>query len=105
MKAQSNVILNGPPSIEGIHRVQEYILGDGLYLDLPWLVIPFPAPGMNEHKQLLNYKHSSTRIVVEIMFGRLKLMWGYLHQRINQPDVTLLQKIIATCCILHNIWL
>ncbi|MCO5586343.1 hypothetical protein L7F22_040283 [Adiantum nelumboides] len=105
IKAQSNEILNGPPFIHGSHRVQEYLLGDGGYLDLPWLVIPFPAPDMNENTQLFNYKLSSTRIVVERVFGSLKQMWGYLHQRINQLDVTLLPKIIATCCILHNIWL
>ncbi|MCO5608340.1 hypothetical protein L7F22_062547 [Adiantum nelumboides] len=105
MKAQSNTILNGPPLIRGGYQIREYILGDGGYLDLPWLVIPFPAPDMNEHMQLFNHKLSSVRIVVERAFGRLKQMWGYLHQRINQLDVTLLPKIIATCCILHNIWL
>ncbi|MCO5583809.1 hypothetical protein L7F22_037723 [Adiantum nelumboides] len=105
MKSQSNALLNGPPLICGIHQIQEYIQGDGGYLDLTWLVIPFPAPKMNEHTQLFNYKLSSTRIVVKRSFGYLKQMWGYLHQRINQPDVTLLPKIIATCCILHNIWL
>ncbi|KAI5073910.1 hypothetical protein GOP47_0011923 [Adiantum capillus-veneris] len=105
MRAQSNVILNGTAIPFGRQLIWEYILGDGGYLNLPWLVIPFPASDIDEHTQKFNFKLSSTRIAVERTFGRLKQMWGYLHQRIKQPYVELLPRIIATCCILHNIWL
>ncbi|MCO5583755.1 hypothetical protein L7F22_037669 [Adiantum nelumboides] len=100
MKAKSNAILNDPPLIRGGHRVREYFVGNEGYLDLPWRVMP----DMNKQMQLFNYKLSSTRIVVERAFGHLKQMWGYLHKRINQLDVALLPKIIATCCNFHNSW-
>ncbi|KAI5058041.1 hypothetical protein GOP47_0026211 [Adiantum capillus-veneris] len=103
-KAQTNVILDGPAIRVERHRIREYILGDGGYLNLPWLVIPFPYVERDDILQQFNYKLSSTRIVVERAFGRLKQMWGYLQQRVRQPDVELLPKVIATCCILHNIW-
>ncbi|MCO5586302.1 hypothetical protein L7F22_040241 [Adiantum nelumboides] len=81
MRAQSNAILNGMAIPYDRKRIREYILGDGRYLNLPWLlVIPFPAFDIDEHTQKFNYKLSSTRIVVERAFGRLKQMWGYLHQ-------------------------
>ncbi|MCO5575250.1 hypothetical protein L7F22_029050 [Adiantum nelumboides] len=105
MRAQSNAILNGMAIPYGRQRIREYILGDGGYLNLPWLVIPFLVSNIVEDTQKFNYKLSSTRIVVERAFGRLKQMWGNLHQRIKQPDVELLPRIIAACCILHNIWL
>ncbi|MCO5552582.1 hypothetical protein L7F22_006095 [Adiantum nelumboides] len=79
MRAQSNAILNGMAIPYGKQHIQEYILGDGGYLNLPWLVISFPASDIDEHTQKFNYKLSSIRIVVERAFGCLKQMWGYLH--------------------------
>ncbi|MCO5584551.1 hypothetical protein L7F22_038479 [Adiantum nelumboides] len=66
---------------------------------------PIPVPGADVERQRFNFKLSSTRIVVERTFGRLKQMWGYLQQRIKQPDVGFLSKVITACCVLHNIWL
>ncbi|MCO5567981.1 hypothetical protein L7F22_021677 [Adiantum nelumboides] len=93
-KAQEGVILNGPPVEHAGHRIREYILTDGGYLDLPWLVSPFPVPGADVERQGFNFKLSSTRTVVERTFGQLKQMWGYLQQRIKQPDVRFLPKVI-----------
>ncbi|MCO5584233.1 hypothetical protein L7F22_038157 [Adiantum nelumboides] len=104
-KAQSNNIFNGPIVVHGQHRIREYILADGGYLNLPWMVIPFPAVENDANKHQFNYRLSSTRIVVECTFGRLKQMWAYLNQRVRNPDPEFLPKVIATCCILHNIWL
>ncbi|MCO5593926.1 hypothetical protein L7F22_047945 [Adiantum nelumboides] len=104
-KAQSNTIFNGPTVVNGRHRIREYILADGGYLNLPWMVIPFPAVENDAEKHQFNFRLSSTRIVVERTFGRLKQMWAYLHQRVRNPDPEFLPKVVATCCILHNIWL
>ncbi|MCO5580168.1 hypothetical protein L7F22_034035 [Adiantum nelumboides] len=76
---------------------------DGGYLDLPWMVSPVPSADVET--QRFNFKLFSTRIMVERTFGRLKQMWGYLQQRIKQPDVGFLPKVITACCVLHNIWL
>ncbi|MCO5600453.1 hypothetical protein L7F22_054566 [Adiantum nelumboides] len=42
MKAQNNTILNGPFIVRDQYTIREYILVDGGYLNLPWLVNPFP---------------------------------------------------------------
>ncbi|MCO5607065.1 hypothetical protein L7F22_061257 [Adiantum nelumboides] len=55
--------------------------------------------------QRFNFKLSSTRIALERTFERLKQMWGYLQQRIKQPAIGFLPKVITACCVLHNIWL
>lgn len=76
----------------------------GGYISLPWLVIPFSAPD-TERLRDFNFIRSSTRIVMECSFGRLKNTWLFLHNPIRQPDVKFLLKLIAACCILHNILL
>ncbi|KAI5058091.1 hypothetical protein GOP47_0026261 [Adiantum capillus-veneris] len=102
--AQSNAIFNGPAITFGRHHLREFIIGDGGYLNLPWLVIPFPFIENQAQQQTFNYKLSSTRIIVERTFGCLKQMWGYLLQRVQNPDVEFLPTVIVACCILHNIW-
>ncbi|MCO5594504.1 hypothetical protein L7F22_048536 [Adiantum nelumboides] len=104
-KAQNKQILNGPAIQRAGHCIKEYIISDGGYMDLPWLMTPFPGTQLDEQTQRFNFKLSSTRIVVERTFGQLKQIWRYLHQRIKQPDIELLSDIITTCCILHKIWL
>ncbi|KAI5079341.1 hypothetical protein GOP47_0004820 [Adiantum capillus-veneris] len=101
--AQSNAIFNGPAITFGRHQLREFIIGDGGYLNLPWLVIPFPVIANEAQQQTFNYKLSSTHIIVERTFGHLKKMWGYLLQRVRNPDVQFLPKLIVACCILHNI--
>ncbi|MCO5610693.1 hypothetical protein L7F22_064934 [Adiantum nelumboides] len=105
MKAQNKQILNGLAIQCADHCIREYKISDGGYMDLPWLVTPFPSTQLEEQTQNFNFKLSSTQIVVKRTFARLKQMWGYLHQRIKQPDIKLLPDIITACCILHNIWL
>ncbi|MCO5587705.1 hypothetical protein L7F22_041656 [Adiantum nelumboides] len=98
-------ILNGPGVPYGQHQqIREYIIGDGGYLNLPWLVIPYPVADTDPCVQTFNYKLSSNRIVIEHTFGHLKQMWGYLQQRVRNPDVDFLPSIIVSCSILHNIW-
>ena len=45
---------------------------------------------------------SSSRIVVENAFGRLKARWRKLCKR-NDMDIDNVPNVIAACCILHNI--
>lgn len=71
---------------------------------LPWLVIPFEAPETMDEKAF-NFKLSSTQIVVERTFGRLKQMWGFLHQTIKRPNIDFLPQILVAACVLHNICL
>ncbi|MCO5571393.1 hypothetical protein L7F22_025133 [Adiantum nelumboides] len=45
---------------------------------------------------------SSTRIIVERAFGRLKGAWQKLKGTISSLDVSKLPSLIYACCILHN---
>ncbi|MCO5553897.1 hypothetical protein L7F22_007423 [Adiantum nelumboides] len=105
MKVQNNQILNGLAIQSADHSNREYIISNGGYMNLPWLMTMFPGAQLDEQTQNFNFKLSSTQTVMERTFGRLKQMWGYLHQQIKQLDIELLLDIITLCCILHNIWL
>jgi hypothetical protein len=49
------------------------LLGDSAYPCLDWLVTPFKDNGaLSRSQRLFNYRHSSTRIVIENAFGLLK---------------------------------
>ncbi|MCO5591135.1 hypothetical protein L7F22_045116 [Adiantum nelumboides] len=45
---------------------------------------------------------SSTRIIVEHAFGRLKGTWQILKGTISSPNLSKLPSLIYACCILHN---
>ena len=66
--------LNGHPVSIGSLNMREYIIGDGGYPLLTWLITPFSG-GLTTSQREYNFKLSSTRIVVERAFGRLKKMW------------------------------
>ncbi|GLJ08613.1 hypothetical protein SUGI_0092320 [Cryptomeria japonica] len=63
--------LNGMSVSIGSSSIREYIVGDGGYPLLPWLITPFSGAATDDKKSF-NFKLSSTRIVVERAFGKLK---------------------------------
>ncbi|MCO5607538.1 hypothetical protein L7F22_061735 [Adiantum nelumboides] len=80
-----------------------YRIGDGGYVLLPWLMIPFPRPQLvSQRHRNYNFMQSSTRIIVERAFGRLKRKWQILKGIISSPDLSRLPSLIYACCILHN---
>lgn len=50
-----------------------------------------------------NFKHRSTRIVVEHAFGRSKGMWRILSRTMLRPDPNMVGQMVFACCLLHNI--
>ncbi|MCO5608568.1 hypothetical protein L7F22_062779 [Adiantum nelumboides] len=48
MKAQNNQILNGLAIQRVNHYIREYIISDGGYMDVPWLMTPFSCTQLNE---------------------------------------------------------
>ena len=82
----------------------KYILGDGGYPNLSWLIVPYKNIGreLNQQQTYFNLKHSQTRIKVEQAFGLLKGRWRCLFHNL-EVSCEIVSHIITTCCILHNI--
>ena|SRR5688572_17444607 len=82
----------------------KYILGDGEYSNLSWLVIPYKDTGRGlVQKQIyFNFKHSQTRIKVEQAFGLLKGRWRCLLHNL-EVSFEIVSYIVTVCYILHNI--
>jgi hypothetical protein len=78
------------------------LVGDSAYPLLPWLLKPFPeSPTMSFDKRNFNFKHSSTRMVVERVFGMLKGRWRCLSKCLDDNVENAIATIVA-CCTLHN---
>ncbi|GES93030.1 putative nuclease HARBI1 [Rhizophagus clarus] len=86
------------------HLNNKYILGDGGYPNLSWLIVPYKdiGRGLTQEQTYFNRKHSQTRIKVEQAFGLLKGRWRCLLNKL-EVSFEIVSHIITTCCILHNI--
>lgn len=95
------------PTLVVIHlwmetSIHEYIVAEGGFTLQDWCMIPYVLPATEAQRQF-NFLLSSTRIVVERAFGRLKQVWRYCHGKIICLDPARLSRTIVACCILHNI--
>ena len=63
----------------------------------------FVNGGSNEKEQLFVFKLSSTRMVIECAFGRLKGRFGCL-QREMDINIEDLSYVIHACFLLHNFY-
>ncbi|KAB0804564.1 hypothetical protein PPYR_01534 [Photinus pyralis] len=92
-KAENNVNFFG----------NKYLLGDSAYPSLSWLVPPFKDNGaLSNNQKVFNFKHSSTRIIVEHVFRLLKGRFRRL-QHLENLNINICVKIMMACCVLHNI--
>ena len=79
------------------------VLGDPAYPLLSWLMKAFPDNGsLSCQQKAFNYRLSKARVVVEHAYGRLKGRWRCLLKR-NDIVIRDLPKLVATCCVLHNL--
>ena len=93
---------NWPRTIGGV-SVPLVILGDAVYLLLPWLMKPYLENASTTRQQHnYNYRHSRARMIVENAFGHLKGRWRCLLKRIDSPVLNV-SNIVASCTVLHNI--
>jgi hypothetical protein len=80
---------------------QYHILGDAAYGLHINVMSPYTGDDLPEWKQQHNDTHSSTRMAIERSFSDLKNRW--LRLKTMRCELELANKIIATCCCLHNI--
>ncbi|GBG85283.1 hypothetical protein CBR_g39851 [Chara braunii] len=98
-------ILSGPPALlnGGQDSVRQYLIADGGYRLLPWLVTPFPrSPQLSIEQERFNRRLASSVRCTENAFKRLKGMWQILHKPFK-ANLKVLHKQIRAICILHNI--
>jgi hypothetical protein len=84
--------------------IAPYVLGDGGYANLPWLISPIPTPRAAPlaHNLLRwNTHHSSARMVIERAFGRLKGRFRCLQGTLHY-DLPFLPEVVMACVLLHN---
>ena len=81
---------------------QFHIVADAAYGLHTDNMIPYPNKGHlpDELDRYINI-HSSTRMVIERTFGDIKNRW--LRLQTMRCELSFATKIIAACCVLHNI--
>jgi hypothetical protein len=96
--------LNGSvKELEDGVQIREYIVGDGGYPLLPWLLTPYHGKDLFPSRIEFNAKHHDTRLVAERAMARLKGTWRIIDGVMWRPDKHKLPRIILVCCMLHNI--
>ena len=91
------------PRIASFNGFIPYLLGDGGYPLLPWLLVPHrQRRQLSAVERLFNRKLSTRRFVVENTFALLKSSFRELQQR-SELNVVFLLDVVTYCAILHNV--
>lgn len=93
-------LLNLPPMYIKDVAIPQYLLGDGGYPLLPWLIVPFVVPMPGSIEENFNAAHRAMRLPVLRTIASLK-NWGVLSRPIDAELKTAV-AYIGACSILHN---
>lgn len=80
--------------------IPQYLVGNGEYPLLPWLLIPFENPEAGSVEENLNNAHSSIRCSSIRAMGSLR-RWGVLERPMKE-EYKAAVACIGACSILHN---
>ncbi|GBG92031.1 hypothetical protein CBR_g54151 [Chara braunii] len=89
------------PSIPGVPG--GYLLGNGGYPSLPWLVMPYDRqPRLTRAMQQFDALHKIVTSCMERFFGVFKMRFQFFY-RPHLTDITRERLEFRACCILHNL--
>lgn len=96
-------LLNSSPVLVNGVAVSQYLVGDGEYPLLPWLMVPFVdvVPGSSQRK--FNVAYSAMLASASKTIASLK-NWGILNKPM-QEEFKAAVAVIGACSILHNVLL
>nr|XP_006137619.1 protein ALP1-like isoform X2 [Pelodiscus sinensis] len=78
-----------------------FIVGDAAYPQMLWLMKPYTRH-LDPIRECFNARHSGACMVVEGIFGHLKVRFHCLRTQLDVGKRNIPQ-VMAACCVLHNI--
>ena len=87
--------------VNGTQYHQGYYLADGIYLSWPTLISSIKIPQTKGEKNFC-MRQESVRKDIERVFGVLQQRWHIIRNPATFWDVNVLDMIMKTCIILHN---
>ena len=93
--------LNFRYTLNGKQKEQGYFLADGIYPDWEIFIKTISHP-KNAKEKVFAKQQEAVRKDVERAFGILKKCWHVLAYPSRFADVAMMEKVIKTCIILHN---
>lgn len=96
---EKKLLNSGPVFVNGV-AVDQYLIGDGGYPLLPWLMVPFVDTKPGSIEENFNAAHAMLRIPALKTIASLK-NWGVLSRPIQEEFKTAV-AFIGACSILHN---
>lgn len=83
------------------HCRVRYLLVDGIYPEWTCFLGPISRPKTTSEKHYTNMQ-ASRRKDIERAFGALQIKWHILNKPSLTPDITLMNRILSVCVIMHN---
>ena len=79
-----------------------HLVGDPAFPLHVNLMTRFPGVNLTPFQSRYNWRQSRCRMIVEQLFGQLKGKWRILLRNIQFRDLSVVNKIVKTCVLLHN---
>ena len=83
--------------------VKPWLVGEGGYALQSWMITFYPGRELRNDKLGFNNAQSSTRMIVEQIFGRFKARFRWLARTMQAEDSGRHSDVVTVAAQLHNI--